>query len=209
MEAFHAYLLAGHELQGPVRAEVQHCICLQHMTGTYPGSPHDQDALRMQTPARTCAKQASMGLTKIMPMLHSYARWSSCQGEISDAEGSRGRHLYVQDLPWIVTPRRLTLIVSFIERVSNRAHLEDVLQVGVVRREAVVRAGRPAEQEAHGVALVAERWLDADEDVAELLAEHQQLLPVAVQVACAVLAGRSALNLTYCLFATGTTTKYT
>ena len=68
--------------------------------------------------------------------------------------------------------------------IQPRAHLEHVLQVRVVGGEAVVGAGRPAEQEAHGVALVAECRLDADEDVAELLTEHQQLLPVAVQAAC-------------------------
>ena len=67
---------------------------------------------------------------------------------------------------------------------DRRARLENVLQVRVVRGEAVVGAGGAAEQEAHGVALVPERWLHADEDVAELLAEDQQLLPVAVQAAC-------------------------
>ena len=64
------------------------------------------------------------------------------------------------------------------------AHLEDVLQVGVVSREAVVGRGAAAEEQAHGVALIAEGGLHADEDVAELLAVHQQLLPVAVQIAC-------------------------
>eukprot|EP00964_Phaeocystis_antarctica_P011943 scaffold6585_cov34-Phaeocystis_antarctica.AAC.1 len=61
--------------------------------------------------------------------------------------------------------------------------LEDLLDVRVVGGEAVVgRSGLRVEQ-AHGIALVAEGRLHADEDVAEGLAVDEQVLAVAVEVA--------------------------
>mmetsp|Transcript_5701 Transcript_5701/g.23522 ORF Transcript_5701/g.23522 Transcript_5701/m.23522 type:complete len:1185 (+) Transcript_5701:1625-5179(+) len=60
---------------------------------------------------------------------------------------------------------------------------EHLLDVGVVRRKSVVGRGGLGEEEAHGIALVAEGGLDADEDVAELLAVHEEVLAVGVEVA--------------------------
>jgi hypothetical protein len=70
-----------------------------------------------------------------------------------------------------------------LEGAPCRRPLSDLLEVGVERREAVVRGGRAAEEEAHRVALVTEGGLDADEHVAELGAEDQQVVPVRVEVA--------------------------
>mmetsp|Transcript_19673 Transcript_19673/g.60856 ORF Transcript_19673/g.60856 Transcript_19673/m.60856 type:complete len:271 (-) Transcript_19673:1794-2606(-) len=67
--------------------------------------------------------------------------------------------------------------------MQDRVGLEDLLQVRVVRGEAVVRARALGEQKSHGIALVAEGRLHADEDVAEFGAEHQQVLAVRVQLA--------------------------
>ena len=64
-------------------------------------------------------------------------------------------------------------------------YLEDLLQVGVVGGEAVVRRGAAAEEQAHRVALVPERGLHPDEDLAILLPKHQQLAAVGVQLTCA------------------------
>ena len=67
--------------------------------------------------------------------------------------------------------------------VHHAVGLEDELQVGVEGREAVVRRGGLREEQPHGVALVAEGGLHAEEDVAEPLAVDEQVLAVRVQVA--------------------------
>mmetsp|Transcript_30830 Transcript_30830/g.60333 ORF Transcript_30830/g.60333 Transcript_30830/m.60333 type:complete len:829 (-) Transcript_30830:742-3228(-) len=67
--------------------------------------------------------------------------------------------------------------------VQDGVGAEDLLKVGVVGGETVVGRGRLGEEEAHGVALVTEGGLDADEDVAELLTVHEQVLAVGVEVA--------------------------
>ena len=67
--------------------------------------------------------------------------------------------------------------------MQHRVGAEDLFHVGVERREAVVRAGRAGEQEAHRVALVAKGGLHADEDVAEALAVDEELGAVGVEVA--------------------------
>mmetsp|Transcript_45111 Transcript_45111/g.134702 ORF Transcript_45111/g.134702 Transcript_45111/m.134702 type:complete len:598 (+) Transcript_45111:1213-3006(+) len=67
-------------------------------------------------------------------------------------------------------------------KVQHCVSLEDLLQVGVVRGKAMVRRRRAAEEQAHGVSLVAERRLHADEHIAELLAIHQQVLAIGVQL---------------------------
>ena len=67
--------------------------------------------------------------------------------------------------------------------VEDCVCLEYLLEVGVVRGKAVVRRGALREEEAHRVALVAERRLDADEDVAEALAVDEELGAVGVEVA--------------------------
>mmetsp|Transcript_21009 Transcript_21009/g.46075 ORF Transcript_21009/g.46075 Transcript_21009/m.46075 type:complete len:1268 (+) Transcript_21009:731-4534(+) len=66
--------------------------------------------------------------------------------------------------------------------VQHSISAKHLLQEGVVGSEAVVGGGRPAEQQAHGVTLVAEGGLHANEDVAELLAVDQQLLAVGVEL---------------------------
>jgi hypothetical protein len=63
-------------------------------------------------------------------------------------------------------------------------HLEHLLNEGVEGGKAVVRGCRSAEQEAHRITLVPEGGLHTDEDVAKLLAKHQQLRAIGVQVAC-------------------------
>eukprot|EP00960_Hanusia_phi_P023345 689242-Hanusia_phi.AAC.1 len=66
--------------------------------------------------------------------------------------------------------------------VEHSVGAEDALEVGVVGGEAVVGGGALGEEEAHGVTLVPERGLDADEHVAELLAVHQEVLTVRVEL---------------------------
>ena len=68
-------------------------------------------------------------------------------------------------------------------KVQHRVGPEHLLDVRVVGREAVVRRSRAGEQQPHRVALVAERRLDADEDVAEALAVDEELGAVGVEVA--------------------------
>ncbi len=67
--------------------------------------------------------------------------------------------------------------------VEQSVSLEDLLDVGVVSGEAVVRGSALAEEQAHGVTLVTEGGLHADEDVAELLAVHKERLAVGVKLA--------------------------
>jgi len=55
-----------------------------------------------------------------------------------------------------------------VPKCSTASALEDVLDVRVVRGEAVVGRRGLGEEQAHRVTLVAEGRLDADEDVAEL-----------------------------------------
>jgi len=84
--------------------------------------------------------------------------------------------------------RRCTLGALASEQAQAEppaARLEDALQECVVGGKAVVRRRGAAEQQAHGVALVAERGLHADEHVAKLLAEDEQVRAVGVQLACA------------------------
>ena len=66
--------------------------------------------------------------------------------------------------------------------VQHGVGAEHVLDVRVVRGEAVVGRRGLGEEQAHRVTLVAEGGLDADEDVAELLAVHEQVLAVRVEV---------------------------
>ncbi len=63
-------------------------------------------------------------------------------------------------------------------------HLKYLLQVSVVGGKAVVWGRRSAEQKAHGVALIAECRLHADEHIAKLLPIDEQILAVRVEVAC-------------------------
>mmetsp|Transcript_27247 Transcript_27247/g.59503 ORF Transcript_27247/g.59503 Transcript_27247/m.59503 type:complete len:1448 (-) Transcript_27247:88-4431(-) len=67
--------------------------------------------------------------------------------------------------------------------VQARVGAEHLLDVCVVGGEAVVGGRRLGEQQAHGVALVPEGGLHADEHVAVALAVHQHALAVRVQVA--------------------------
>src|SRR2546423_7023534 len=59
--------------------------------------------------------------------------------------------------------------------VHDGVGAEDFFEVGVERREAVVRRSAARHQEAHGVALIPERRLHGDEDVAESHALNQKL----------------------------------
>mmetsp|Transcript_25720 Transcript_25720/g.64239 ORF Transcript_25720/g.64239 Transcript_25720/m.64239 type:complete len:1163 (-) Transcript_25720:603-4091(-) len=68
-------------------------------------------------------------------------------------------------------------------KVENCVGLVDLLEVRVVRGEAVVGAGALGEQEAHRVSLVAKGGLDADEDVTKVLAVDQKVLAVGVEMA--------------------------
>mmetsp|Transcript_5652 Transcript_5652/g.13464 ORF Transcript_5652/g.13464 Transcript_5652/m.13464 type:complete len:248 (-) Transcript_5652:1582-2325(-) len=67
--------------------------------------------------------------------------------------------------------------------VEDGIGLKDLLKVGVVGGEAMVGRGALGEEQTHRIALVAEGRLHADEDITELLAEHQHVLPVRVQIA--------------------------
>ena len=67
--------------------------------------------------------------------------------------------------------------------VQHRISLPDLLQIGVVSGEAVVGAGAAGIEQAHRITLVAEGGLDANEDVAEVATENQQVLAIAVEVA--------------------------
>jgi len=68
--------------------------------------------------------------------------------------------------------------------VQHSVGLKDLLQEGVVGGEAVVGGGGSAEQQPHGIALIPEGGLHPNEDVAKLAAVDQQVISVAVQVAC-------------------------
>mmetsp|Transcript_54202 Transcript_54202/g.128743 ORF Transcript_54202/g.128743 Transcript_54202/m.128743 type:complete len:620 (-) Transcript_54202:301-2160(-) len=66
--------------------------------------------------------------------------------------------------------------------MEDGVRAEHALHVRVVRRKRV-RGGRGlGEEEAHGVALIAERGLHANEDVAELLAVDEEVLAVRVEL---------------------------
>lgn len=65
-------------------------------------------------------------------------------------------------------------------KVQNGVSFKNLLQEGVVCGKAMVGGGGSAEQKPHGVALVAKGWLHANEDVAELLAVHQQVIAVGI-----------------------------
>ena len=67
--------------------------------------------------------------------------------------------------------------------VQHRVSTPDLLEIGVVGGEAVVGAGAAGVQQPHRVTLVAKGGLNADEDVAEVATEDQQVGAVAVQVA--------------------------
>ena len=67
--------------------------------------------------------------------------------------------------------------------VQHGVGVEDLLHVRVVRSEAMMRRCTLAEEKAHRISLVPEGRLDTDEDVAQLLAKHEEVLSVAVQVA--------------------------
>ena len=67
--------------------------------------------------------------------------------------------------------------------VKDGIGLEDLLQVGVVGGEAVVRTGRLGKEQTHRITLVTERRLDANEHITELLSIHKQILAVRVEVA--------------------------
>ncbi len=67
--------------------------------------------------------------------------------------------------------------------VEDCVCLEYLLEVGVVRREAVVETGRLGEEQSHLIVFVPEGGMDADEDVPELLAVDDEVLPVGVEVA--------------------------
>ena len=67
--------------------------------------------------------------------------------------------------------------------VEHCIGLPDFFQIGVVGRKSVMRAGAARIEKTHGVTLVAEGGLYADKDVAEVSAEHQQVLPITVQIA--------------------------
>ena len=71
--------------------------------------------------------------------------------------------------------------------VQHRIRAEILAHPAVEGREGVGRGEALLEQQAHRVAFVAEGGLDADEDVAEALAEHEQRAAVAL-----LLAGRRA-----------------
>ena len=67
--------------------------------------------------------------------------------------------------------------------VEHGIRTPDLLQVGVIGSEAMMGTGAAGVQKPHGVALVAEGGLHADEHVAEVATEHQQVLAIAVEVA--------------------------
>mmetsp|Transcript_86089 Transcript_86089/g.150116 ORF Transcript_86089/g.150116 Transcript_86089/m.150116 type:complete len:651 (-) Transcript_86089:2100-4052(-) len=66
--------------------------------------------------------------------------------------------------------------------VKNGVSLPDVLQVGVVRRKAVVRAGRLREQKSHRITFVAESGLHTDEQITEVLPIDQHVLTIGVEI---------------------------
>eukprot|EP00959_Pyramimonas_sp_CCMP1952_P383123 8027995-Pyramimonas_sp.AAC.1 len=66
--------------------------------------------------------------------------------------------------------------------MQARVGAKHLLHIGVVRGEAVVGGRRLGEEQAHGVALVAEGGLHADEHVAVLLPVHKHVLAVRVKV---------------------------
>ena len=67
--------------------------------------------------------------------------------------------------------------------VEHRISLPDLLEIGVVGGEAVVGAGAAGIEQAHRITLVAEGGLNANENVAEVATENQQVLAIAVEVA--------------------------
>ena len=67
--------------------------------------------------------------------------------------------------------------------VEHRVRTPDLLEIGVVSRKAVMRTGAAGVQQTHRITLVSKGGLDADEHVAEVTTEHQQVLPVTVEVA--------------------------
>mmetsp|Transcript_25798 Transcript_25798/g.39636 ORF Transcript_25798/g.39636 Transcript_25798/m.39636 type:complete len:462 (+) Transcript_25798:2288-3673(+) len=60
--------------------------------------------------------------------------------------------------------------------------LEDLLKVGVVSGESVVRAGRLSKQQTHGISLVTERRLDTNENISKLFSVNNEVGSVRVQV---------------------------
>ena len=67
--------------------------------------------------------------------------------------------------------------------VQHRISPPDLLEIGVVSREAVVWAGAAGIEQPHRVTLVAEGGLHTNKHVAEVAAKDQQVLAVAVQFA--------------------------
>ncbi len=67
--------------------------------------------------------------------------------------------------------------------VQHRIRLPNLLQIGVEGRKSVVGAGGTGKQQPHRIALVPERRLHPDKQVAKRLPVHQQILPVGVQMA--------------------------
>ena len=67
--------------------------------------------------------------------------------------------------------------------MEHRIGAPDLLEIGVVGRKAMVGTGTAGIQQTHRITLVTEGGLHADEHVAEVAAEHQQVLPVAVEIA--------------------------
>ena len=67
--------------------------------------------------------------------------------------------------------------------MQHRISLPDLLQVGVVGGEAVVRACTTGVEQAHRVTFVAKGGLNTNEEVAEVATENQKILAIAVEVA--------------------------
>ena len=67
--------------------------------------------------------------------------------------------------------------------VEHRIGLPNLLQIGVEGGKPVVGAGGTGKQQPHRIPFVPERRLHADKQIPERLPEHQQILPVGVQMA--------------------------
>lgn len=67
---------------------------------------------------------------------------------------------------------------------STGACLEDAFQESVVGSKAMMGGGTPAEEQSHGVPLIAKGGLHTNEHIAKLLAVDQQVLTLRVQLAC-------------------------
>ena len=66
-------------------------------------------------------------------------------------------------------------------KVQDGICIKYTLKIGVISSKTMVRTGRSAEQQPHGVAFIAKGRLYADKHVPKLFAEDQQILTIGVE----------------------------